>query len=127
MASSERAAPPGWRPGGCQSLRAVAAGAAPRHAMLMASQTSQGHLDSMDRSGIDAAVLFPTYGSYLVSIDSMDSSLAHAFGRAYNDWLRDFCRAAPKRLIGVGLIARHERRRWWPRRGASRPLAGPRW
>jgi predicted TIM-barrel fold metal-dependent hydrolase len=28
--------------------------------------------------------------------------------RAYNDWLRDFCRPAPERLRGVGAIARHE-------------------
>ena len=88
--------------------KAVADAAYPRREVLMSSQAPQGHLDSMDRCGIDAAVLFPTYGSYLVSIDTMAADLAHAFARAYNDWLRDFCSAAPGRLVGAGLIARHD-------------------
>jgi predicted TIM-barrel fold metal-dependent hydrolase len=56
-------------------------------------------LVDMDDEGIDTAVLYPSIGLFLEAID--DPSLADACCRVYNDWLADYCRTAPGRLIAV--------------------------
>ncbi len=67
--------------------------------------TSEVQLEAMDREGIDVAVLYPTRGLRVLVDDSMDAGLAAAIARAYNDWLYDFCRRDPNRLIGAGMIS----------------------
>jgi predicted TIM-barrel fold metal-dependent hydrolase len=57
-------------------------------------------LRDMDADGIDVAVLYPT--SMLTWIE--DASLFGAACRAYNNWLRDYCAAAPARLYGVATV-----------------------
>jgi uncharacterized protein len=59
-------------------------------------------LRDMDAEGIDVAVLFPSIGFYV--FESPDPPLVSALCRAYNNWLADYCRAAPDRLIGVALL-----------------------
>jgi uncharacterized protein len=54
----------------------------------------------MDAEGIDAAVLYPT--SMLTWTD--DAALFGAACRAYDNWLHDYCSAAPTRLYGVGIV-----------------------
>jgi predicted TIM-barrel fold metal-dependent hydrolase len=54
----------------------------------------------MDSEGIDVAVLYPT--SMLTWVE--DAELFAAACRAYNNWLRDYCSAAPSRLYGVGIV-----------------------
>jgi predicted TIM-barrel fold metal-dependent hydrolase len=57
-------------------------------------------LKDMDVDGVDAEVLFGTVGgAYINQTD--DPALKVALIRAYNDWLADFCNAAPERLLGV--------------------------
>ena len=34
-----------------------------------------------------------------------DPRFAAALARAYNDWLHDFCRTDPSRLLGAGMIS----------------------
>ena len=73
-------------------------------------------VQAMDMEGIDVTVLFPTRGLAVLGLDTKASDPAHglkpdhaaAISRAYNDWLRDFCKAAPKRMYGAGLIAPHD-------------------
>jgi predicted TIM-barrel fold metal-dependent hydrolase len=62
-----------------------------------------GHarLADMDLEGIDVAVLYPTIG---LSIGNAPPGIAEGLCRAYNDWLRDYCAAAPARLIGIGAV-----------------------
>lgn len=60
-------------------------------------------LADMDAEGIDTAVLFPTSGLAIGNV--RDPDLATALARAYNAWLAEFCRAAPERLKGVGIVA----------------------
>src|SRR5256886_12083131 len=55
----------------------------------------------MDTDGIDIAVLSPTIG---LSIGNAPPAIAEGLCRAYNDWLRDYCAAAPERLVGVGAV-----------------------
>jgi len=57
-------------------------------------------LADMDRDGVFAHVIFGP----VTSISLEDQELRDACYRAYNDWLADFCRAAPDRLIGVPML-----------------------
>jgi uncharacterized protein len=67
--------------------------------------TAEVQLEAMDIEGIDLAVLYPTRGLRALVVDDMDSGFAAAIARAYNDWLYDFCRKDPTRLIGAGMIS----------------------
>jgi predicted TIM-barrel fold metal-dependent hydrolase len=67
--------------------------------------TPEVQLDAMDVEGIDVAVLYPTRGLRALVVDDMDAEFAAAIARAYNDWLYDFCKREPKRLIGAGMIS----------------------
>ena len=58
-------------------------------------------LKDMEVEGIDVAVLYPTIG---LSIGNAPAGIAEGLCRAYNDWLRDYCNAAPQRLIGIGAV-----------------------
>lgn len=81
---------------------------AQRHASATVGATPESQLRSMERSGLDQAFLFPTTASFLLRIDGMEPARAAAFARAYNDWLRDFCRASPERLRAVGALSLHD-------------------
>jgi predicted TIM-barrel fold metal-dependent hydrolase len=67
--------------------------------------TSEVQLEAMDIEGIDIAVLYPTRGLRALIDDRMDTEFAAAMARAYNDWMYDFCRKDPSRLIGAGMIS----------------------
>src|SRR5208282_4286630 len=57
-------------------------------------------LADMDRDGVQTQVMFgPVY-----SINTEDPQLRDACYRAYNDWLAEFCAAAPDRLIGIAML-----------------------
>jgi uncharacterized protein len=86
----------------------VAWSLAQRHVDPRWGATPESHLRSMERSGLDVAFFYPTTASFLLRIDGLDPARAAAFARAYNDWLRDFCRAAPERLRGVGALSLHD-------------------
>ena len=57
-------------------------------------------LADMDRDGVQTHVMFGP----VVSIIADDPALRDACYRAYNDWLAEFCAAAPDRLIGVAML-----------------------
>ena len=61
----------------------------------------RARLTDMDTEGIDVAVLYPTIG---LSIGNAPPGIAEGLCRAYNDWLHDYCAAAPKRLVGIGAV-----------------------
>jgi predicted TIM-barrel fold metal-dependent hydrolase len=88
-----------------------------RHAMVLtfgpeyridAAQFREGGWDpvarlrDLDSEGIDVAVLFPSIAFYLPEIE--DAGLMAALCRAYNNWLADYCRVAPERLVGVAMV-----------------------
>jgi predicted TIM-barrel fold metal-dependent hydrolase len=79
-----------------------------RREHLAASETPRGHLAEMDATGVDVAVLLPTYASYLVHDDAIDAERSRAYACAYNRWLADFCASAPERLVGPALLSRHD-------------------
>jgi predicted TIM-barrel fold metal-dependent hydrolase len=65
-------------------------------------------LEAMDTEGIDVAVVYPSRGLFAQAIDDVDPAFAAAIARAYNDWLHDYCKPDPKRLLGAGMISPHD-------------------
>jgi uncharacterized protein len=57
-------------------------------------------LQDMDRDGVQSQVIFGP----IFQISTEDPVLRVACYRVYNDWLMDFCKAAPDRLIGVPML-----------------------
>lgn len=68
---------------------------------------SESHVRAMKQMGIDVSFIYPTYGLWILAIDTMAPQLAGVFTRAYNNWLRDFCSYNPQILRGVGTINLH--------------------
>jgi uncharacterized protein len=63
-------------------------------------------LKDMELEGVDAAVLYTTYGFTLFACQ--DAPLQEACFRVYNDWLAEFCSYAPKRLAGVAMLSLYD-------------------
>jgi predicted TIM-barrel fold metal-dependent hydrolase len=59
-------------------------------------------ISELDLEGIDVAVLFPTIGMRFCGLQ--DPKLAATLCRAYNNWLADYCKPYPDRLVGLGVI-----------------------
>jgi predicted TIM-barrel fold metal-dependent hydrolase len=57
-------------------------------------------LADMDRDGVEAQVIYGPIASMIIP----DPELRSACVRAYNDWLKEFCSAAPRRLLGVAIL-----------------------
>ena len=74
-----------------------------RHPMTEGASDPQTRLADMDAMGVDQTLLYPTWfaeGFFLVR----DPDVAYALARAYNDWIADFCRAAPQRLFAAAIL-----------------------
>jgi predicted TIM-barrel fold metal-dependent hydrolase len=68
----------------------------------------KAQLEAMDTEGIDVAVVYPSRGLFALAIDDLDPAFAAAIARAYNDWLHDYCKPDPTRLLGAGMISPHD-------------------
>jgi predicted TIM-barrel fold metal-dependent hydrolase len=62
----------------------------------------EAHLADNEADGVYGSVLYPTEGLTLYGVP--DSDLLTAVFRVYNDWIAEFCRAAPPRLKGIAMI-----------------------
>jgi predicted TIM-barrel fold metal-dependent hydrolase len=60
------------------------------------------HIADNEDDGVYGSVLYPTEGLLLYTV--ADGPLLSAACRAYNDWVAEFCRAAPDRLKGVAML-----------------------
>jgi predicted TIM-barrel fold metal-dependent hydrolase len=60
-------------------------------------------VSEMASDGVSAEVLYPTHGLRALSLD--DADLEEACARVYNDWITDYCQAAPDRLFGLGMLS----------------------
>ena len=60
-------------------------------------------IKEMQTDGVSAEVLYPTH--LLPHFAMHDAELQQACFRAYNDWLIEYCRVAPARLIGIAAIS----------------------
>ena len=74
-----------------------------RHTMTAGASNPEARLKDMDAMGVDQALLYPTWfaeGFHLVE----DPDVAYALARAYNEWIADFCKAAPQRLFATAML-----------------------
>lgn len=60
-------------------------------------------LEDMDRDGVSTQVIYGPVRQLAAS----DPALRAACYAVYNDWLLDFCQAAPDRLIGIPMLPEH--------------------
>ena len=61
------------------------------------------HVKDMDADGVEAGILFPSYGFKLYNVVA-DSELLTACFRVYNDWIGEFCSSHPGRLNGIAML-----------------------
>ena len=74
-----------------------------RHPITPGAQDPTARLKDMDAMGVDQALLFPTlFAEYFPIVENPDA--AFALARAYNDWIADFCSAAPRRLVPAAVL-----------------------
>jgi hypothetical protein len=86
-------------------------------------------LRDQERDGVVAEVIYPSLALQLFRI--RDPEFQAATFRAYNDWLAEFCAAAPERLAGIALVRcttcpRGRRAGARPRLGLVAPSSGRR-
>lgn len=62
----------------------------------------EARLKELDAEGIEAELLYTSLGLLMYTIP--DTGFQEACFRAFNDWMADFCAAAPKRLFGIAMI-----------------------
>jgi predicted TIM-barrel fold metal-dependent hydrolase len=65
-------------------------------------------LEAMDAEGLDIAVLYPSRGLSVLTQPDMEPGFADAIARGYNDWLSDFCKPDPIRLLGAGMLSPYD-------------------
>jgi predicted TIM-barrel fold metal-dependent hydrolase len=74
-----------------------------RHPINEGARDPGTRLSDMDAMGVEQALLYPTWfaeGFFLVR----DPDVAYALARAYNDWIADFCKSAPRRLFAAAIL-----------------------
>jgi uncharacterized protein len=74
---------------------------------VLSGFNAESHVQAMKQMGVDISFIYPSNGLWVLAVDTMAPQLAGALTRAYNNWLRDFCRYNPQMLRGVGAINRH--------------------
>jgi len=62
-------------------------------------------IQDLDAEGVDKELIFPQRTLSLVGLQDLE--LREACMRAYNEWLSDYCKFAPSRFYGVGIL------NWW--------------
>ena len=91
-----------WRPGMTWD-KVGELDASRRHPPTAGASDPVARLRDMDAMGVDQAFLYPTWfaeGFDLVE----DPDIAWALARAYNNWIADFCNAAPERLFAAAIL-----------------------
>lgn len=66
------------------------------------AEDPKARLADMDLDAIAQAVVFPTYGLMVQAVPDPEAQVALC--RAINDWIADYCGAAPDRLFGMGVL-----------------------
>ncbi|MCP4906514.1 MAG: amidohydrolase [bacterium] len=61
-------------------------------------------IEDMDFDGVDVQVLFGSGYGGGIEINSSDRAFRFAMMQVYNDWLAEYCSAAPSRLVGIAEV-----------------------
>ena len=59
-------------------------------------------LKDMDLDGVDVSILYPNAGFLMYWVP--DTDFLNDVFHVYNDWIAEYCKAYPKRLIGIGML-----------------------
>jgi predicted TIM-barrel fold metal-dependent hydrolase len=71
--------------------------------IVAGARDAAARLADLDTMGVDQQIVFPTlFNEHLPVVESPIA--ATALARAYNDWVHDFCSAAPDRLHPIGVL-----------------------
>ena len=70
-----------------------------------------GQLEAMDASSVHWAQILPTFTSYIVNHNKLSTEGSLGYAKAYNRWLSDYCAHNTDRLLGVGIVSRHDSKR----------------
>jgi len=98
-----------------QNAMSAAVGMTPAefHDLLQSLRVPGGYdpdarVADMDRDGIDAAVLYPSFSMFFGPLDPIpafrDIEFVTDCQRAYNDWVAEYCAAHPTRLFGIAAV-----------------------
>jgi predicted TIM-barrel fold metal-dependent hydrolase len=63
----------------------------------------RARINEMEVDGVSAEVLYPTLGLRLFALENAE--LQEACFQIANDWVIDYCKAAPGRLVGIPMIS----------------------
>ncbi|HWX78050.1 MAG TPA: amidohydrolase family protein [Candidatus Acidoferrales bacterium] len=63
----------------------------------------KARLGEMEVDGVSAEVLYPTFGLRLFALE--DADVQEACFQIANDWLIEYCKVAPGRLVGIPMIS----------------------
>src|SRR5262249_4455904 len=63
-------------------------------------------VDEMATDTVSAEVLYPSLALRLFELE--DGELQREAFRRYNDWLAEYCRVSPHRLVGIGTVATYD-------------------
>jgi predicted TIM-barrel fold metal-dependent hydrolase len=63
----------------------------------------KSRLGEMEVDGVSAEVLYPTFGLRLFALE--DADVQEACFQIANDWLIEYCKVAPGRLVGIPMIS----------------------
>ncbi len=69
-------------------------------------QDPHARVGEMEVDGVSGEVLYPTFGLSIYALE--DPELQAACCRRYNDWLAEYCAAAPERLYGIGMVPTYD-------------------
>lgn len=69
-----------------------------------AAVEAAARIASMDESGVQAEVLFPSPRLQNAIATNADADFQNDCARAYNDWLSEWCARDPARLLGVAML-----------------------
>jgi predicted TIM-barrel fold metal-dependent hydrolase len=72
--------------------------------LLLKNFAPSALLRCMDDEGIDGTVLYPSLGLWAPFQPEVDAHASAAACRRYNDWIAEYCDAAPDRLVAAGLV-----------------------
>jgi predicted TIM-barrel fold metal-dependent hydrolase len=67
--------------------------------------TGEAQIEAMDEEGIDLSVMFPSRGLFAMTDPNVETDLAAAMARAYNNWLYDFMEPDRERMYGAAMIS----------------------
>ena len=63
-------------------------------------------VDEMAVDGVSAEVLYPTLGLQLFALE--DLALQEACFGVYNDWVSEYCKVAPQKLVGIAALSAYQ-------------------